>query len=208
MTRTDIIQYLINQYNLNSYIEVGTQRKCNNFNKIKCEFKTSVDPDPNSDADHKMTSDEFFKRFDRTIRLSFMIKAMNKIDLFFIDGLHEDEQVTRDINNALALLSPRGFIVVHDCNPPSELVQRVPRPDRSLTKMWYGSVWKAWIKLRSRENLRMCVVNTDCGCGIISYGMQKPLIINDNDLIYNNFSKQREFWLNLISVDEFKNNLI
>lgn len=198
MTRSEIIQYLIDQYFLTSYIEVGTQRKINNFDKIKCEFKTSVDPDPNSDADHKMTSDEFFKRYDRTIRLSFMIKAMNKVDLVFIDGLHESEQASRDVENALSFLSPRGFIVMHDCNPPSELVQRVPRE----SKQWTGDVWKSFVKLRERDDLVMHVVDTDWGCGIIQKGKQEPLNRLES-LQYSNLDKNRQTWLNLITPGEF-----
>lgn len=188
MTRTEIIQALINRYNLNSYVEIGVQKKSNNFDKIRCEYKLSVDPDSNSDADIKLTSDEFFER-----------DYINSIDIFFIDGLHESEQVGRDIENALHKLSKRGFIVVHDCNPSSELVQRVPRE----SKQWTGDVWRAFVELRERSDLRMYVVDTDWGCGVIQKGKQKPIEIKE-ELTYENLEKNRRGWLNLVSVDYFK----
>jgi len=210
MTRTEIIQALIDKYKLKSYIEIGTQKKCNNFDKIKCEYKLSVDPDLNSDADVHLTSDEFFVSLDRVVEMDLTTtgdilpnvirNSLNKFDLIFIDGLHEEEQALRDIENSLSCLSDNGFIVVHDCNPTSELVQRVPRE----SKQWTGNVWKAWVRLRERDNLMMFVVDCDWGCGVIA-GNKKSLSLNRIDeLTYENLDKNRERWLNLVDPIFFK----
>lgn len=192
MTRTELIQLLIDKYDLKSYVEIGTQRAANNFDKIRCVWKCSVDPDKNSDAFCKMTSDEYFS-YDRL--------DPKTIDIFFIDGFHEREQVTRDINNALRELSTNGFIVVHDCNPVNELVQRVPRE----SKQWTGDVWKSILDLRDREDLRMYVVDTDWGCAVIQKGNNGFKWINGKpELTYENLDKNRREWLNLVSVDYFK----
>lgn len=197
MTRTEIIQLLIDRYDLKSYVEIGLQKKSNNFDKIKCLFKLSVDPDENSDADVPLTSDEYFKELTRTIE-------HRKIDLFFIDGFHEREQVGRDIDNALMHLSDKGFIVVHDCNPPSELVQRMPRPERSVTKSWTGDVWKTIVDLRDRKDIRTYTVNADWGCAVIQGGENKFTWWNGKpELTYDNLDKNRGEWLNLISVETF-----
>jgi hypothetical protein len=53
------------------------------------------------------------------------------------------------------------------------------------------------------ENLNMFVVDTDYGCGVISRGNQDLLSIT-TDITYNNLDNNRETWLNLISIEEFK----
>lgn len=193
MTRTEILQYLIDNYRLKSYVEVGTQRKINNFDKIKCQTKMSIDPDLESDADIHLTSDQFFKKYH----------WLEKKDIIFLDGLHHEDQLLRDIENSLANLSDTGFIVCHDCNPPNELVQRVPRE----SKQWVGSCWQAIVKLREREDLNIVTVDTDWGCTIIEKlnGNGKAKVLNrKEDLTYENLDKNRKEWLNLISVKEFK----
>lgn len=190
MTRTEIIQLLIDRYYLKSYVEIGTQKRANNFDKIKCEYKLSVDPDPNSDADIHLTSDDFFEK-----------DYIQSIDIFFIDGFHESWQVSRDIENALHKLSENGFIVVHDCNPTSELIQRVPRE----SKQWTGDCWKSILDLRDRMDVKVVTVDTDWGCAVIkksrnSFEWQYEL----PELTYENLDKNRKEWLNLVSVDYFK----
>jgi predicted O-methyltransferase YrrM len=56
-----------------------------------------------------ITSDAFFER------------SMVKFDVIFIDGLHEEHQVDRDIVNSLQHLNPGGIIVLHDCLPPRRM---------------------------------------------------------------------------------------
>lgn len=206
MTRTEIIQHLIDMYGLRSYLEIGTQFKRNNFDKIRCDYKLSVDPDPNSDADVHVTSDRFFELLDvnGTIEKKndkFVFPIGHEFGIFFIDGLHEYWQVLRDILNALDHLEENGFIVVHDCNPTSELVQRVPRE----SKQWTGDVWKAIVRLREREDLQIFTVDTDWGCAVIRRGENDhPFKVADVDLTYDNLDESRKSLLNLISVDTFK----
>ena len=87
-SRTSIINHLINKYNLNNYLEIGV-RDGSNYDKIIINNKTGVDPSPTKDIDglYKLTSDEFFK--------------INKIkfDLIFIDGLHLEQQVDKDLKD-------------------------------------------------------------------------------------------------------------
>ncbi|WP_100612251.1 class I SAM-dependent methyltransferase [Confluentibacter lentus] len=63
-----------------------------------------------------MTSDEFFQKLSANDILSNSIK----FNVIFIDGLHLAQQADRDIKNAIKYIKNDGFIVVHDCNPPSE----------------------------------------------------------------------------------------
>jgi len=132
MKRFDIINHFIKKYNYKSYLEIGTQLdRC--IVEVKCEHKTGVDPSPehrieeSCDWFYELTSDEFF--------------ATNKYgyDIIFVDGLHHSNQVIEDINNALLVLNEGGTIIVHDCNPLSELSQRVPMPH---VEDWNGDVLK------------------------------------------------------------------
>ena len=62
-----------------------------------------------------MTSDEYFLKIKDT---------GVKFDIIFIDGLHLDYQVDLDLKNSLKHLSQNGFIIMHDCNPPTKFHQR------------------------------------------------------------------------------------
>ena len=188
MLRTDVINALITSHGLKSYLEIGVQNPAKNFNKIKCIRKDGVDPDPRAGANLCMTSDQFFASYpDRTY------------DLIFIDGLHEAAQVERDIENALEALTPNGFIVMHDCNPTTEQMQRVPR----IQSEWTGDTWKAFVKFRQRQGLVMYVVDTDYGVGVITRGDAQPLL-HTPDPTYEQFTRNKQTWLNLISVKQFK----
>ena len=110
--RTDIINYFIEKYNYNNYLEIGIDNPNNNFNKIICRNKTGVDP--HKACDFKMTSDDFFSQLKKT----------NFYDIIFIDGLHTSSQVLKDIKNSLNCLSAEGTIIVHDCNPATRRLQR------------------------------------------------------------------------------------
>jgi hypothetical protein len=189
MVRTDIINIIAHKYHYRSYLEIGCQYRHVNFDRILCPRKVCVDPDPRLPlkADYPMTSDAFFAQ------------NVEMFDLFFIDGLHEHEQVERDIQNCLKFMNPGGTIVMHDCNPTTEIMQRVPRAQLE----WTGDTWKAFVKTRQNRMLRMYVVDTDYGVGVIREGLQTPIYVSDEDLTYENFEERRKEWLNLISVQEF-----
>jgi len=51
----------------------------------------------------------------------------------------------------------------------------------------------------------MCVIPQDCGLGIIQKGAQQLLNLNGLDVTYDNLEKNREEWLNLISLEVFLN---
>jgi len=160
-----------------------------NLNAIECDYKTSCDPDPRSKAHQIVTSDEFFAHH-----------ADRYYDIIFIDGLHESMQVMTDIRNSLKFLSDGGTIVMHDCNPVTEEMQRVPR----IQNEWTGDTWKAFVSYRCREDLNMFVVDTDYGCGIIRQGESPVMVEAHGDLKYEDLEKYRQIWLNLISTKEFK----
>lgn len=188
MNHTAIINALIKKFGYNSYLEVGTQLRRNNFDKIKCESKMCIDPDPASDAILHLTSDEYFE------------KNPNKtFDVIFIDGLHEATQVHRDIVNSFCVLNTGGAIVVHDLLPTDELMQRVPRE----TKIWTGNGYLAWIKCRRlNDDLEQFVIDSDFGVGILREGQQETLKINQ-PITYDDFERNKQEWMNIITVEQF-----
>lgn len=184
--RTDLIKHLIKTYDLKSYCEIGTQNRSQNFDKIICETKYCVDIDPNAKADFTGSSDEFFKQ------------NKEHYDIYFLDGLHTSEQVKKDFENALRVLSPNGFIILHDCNPLKEEHTIVPRPTK--TGHWNGDVYKFALNLSINEFYR--TVDIDNGCGV--YRHVVPCLITDYEVDWVNFNDSRDVWLNLITYDEFK----
>ncbi len=191
-TRTDLLNFLAEKYNLERYLEIGVQVPELNFDKIKCAIKYGVDPDPSARATFLMTSDEAFNAGFR-----------NKFDLIFIDGLHTAEQVKKDFENALKVLSPNGFIVLHDCNPEKEEHTIVPRPTER--GHWNGDVYKFACQLSSYEDF--VTVDIDNGCGVWRNG-GGYYVPSGSVWVWEDFDTNRKELLNLVTWDEFSTPLV
>jgi hypothetical protein len=174
-SRYEIIQDTIDRKNYKSYLEIGCF-KDELFSKIKIEKKIGVDPV--SGGTIRDTSDNFFK------------KNNIKFDIIFIDGLHEYDQVKKDINNSLLFLNNSGVIFLHDCMPMRYLHQAVPR----ATGVWNGDVWKNIVESRTKSEIDTYVVYADYGIGVILKRRNKNLL----QLNINNFKtlKFRHFFYN------------
>jgi len=193
MDRWDFLNLLIDTFGYKSYLEIGVANPDINFDQIKAEKKYGVDPEPAKPVTHQMSSDTFFAQNKETF------------DLVFIDGFHVDEQVTRDIANALQCLNPNGIIVIHDCNPTRKEHQEVP----AVVTYWVGTVWKAWVRFMQTlpPAIEMFMVNNDTGMGVMkATGNGKKIDpIPEGDLTFENLDLNREKWLNVVSLDYFKN---
>lgn len=189
MNRIDLINSLIAKNGYKRYLEIGVRDgEC--FNAIKCDMKVGVDPDKNSKATVFSTSDEFFAQH-----------TFAPFDIIFIDGLHHADQVEKDIINSLNALNEGGTIVMHDCLPTSKRMQEIPLTDQ---QEWTGNTWMAYLKMRViRPDLNMACVNTDWGLGIIQFGHQLPLSL-DCLPTYEQFDANRNEWMNVIDVEQFK----
>jgi SAM-dependent methyltransferase len=189
-TRVDLINRLILAREYESYLEIGLRGEPRAFENIRVKNKVSVDPEK-EDATHTVSSDEFFAGPGKD----------TTFDLIFIDGLHHADQAQRDIDNALERLNEGGIIVVHDCLPDSEPMQRVPRE----TGVWTGDVWKtfAWYR-QNRPDLSMCVVDIDYGCGFIEKGCRVGQELQpEAELTWDYYEKNSRKLLNVISLAEF-----
>lgn len=212
-TRTDVLNHLARKYNLKRYLEIGVQDPAQNFDKVICAEKFGVDPDPSAGASFCMTSDDFFlinnpeDKIDVTTIEDFYsthggrkyMTIDRRLDLIFIDGLHTAEQVQKDFENSLKILSPNGFIVLHDCNPEKEEHTTIPRP--TPTGHWNGDVYKFVSRLSLNE--QYCTVDVDCGCGVWKNDPTKPVVISDHIPSWTEFVHQRNQYLKLIDWNEF-----
>jgi SAM-dependent methyltransferase len=100
--------------------------------EISSEFYDNLRAAPRSGLIN-ISSNEYFENLAKD----------KKFDIIFIDASHHDEDVDKDISNALRHLSDDGALVMHDCNPPHYLctidtervkVNLLPRPS-ALTQL-------------------------------------------------------------------------
>lgn len=209
MKRTDIINIYAKDINAKSYLEIGVRSANDNFDHINIPYKIGVDPGYEGifDATYCMTSDEYFKNNDETF------------DIIFIDGLHEKDQVYKDIINSLNILNQNGIIICHDINPklkehqlsisdPARIkyTEQQKKIGNDEYGLWTGDCWKAFVYLRStRNDLEMFVIDTDFGIGIIKKGNQETIEIPLN-ITYEYLNENRKILLNLKSIQEFLSN--
>jgi hypothetical protein len=194
VTRTDIITALIRRNGYRAYLEIGVATGANITGVVDLPglHVVGVDPLPQSEyVTHPVDSDTFFRA------------NREKFDLAFVDGLHLEEQVDRDILNALATINVGGMVVVHDCNPA---IYEHATADW-LRDEWNGTVWRSVTKLRcTNAQLTIRVVDEDYGCAIITRGRSElyTKASIDTCLDWAYFDANRREILNLISRSEFE----
>lgn len=197
--RSDVINYCITKHGFQDYLEIGVSTGVN-IQNVNIGNKDGVDPglgmynQLSSLVNYKMTSDEFFTTIKNTNK---------KYDFIFIDGLHETDQVDKDINNSFCHLKENGIVMLHDTVPSSFEAQVVPR----MQRRWNGDVWKSVVKLRyNNPNCTIMTLDLDEGCTLIKKGNQT--LYNetalDEALNYYYFEKNKVKLLNIVSVNYMK----
>ncbi len=204
--RYHIINALLKTTQRTRYLEIGVRNPADNFDRIEAEFKVSVDPGVESlvnRATFPMTSDQFFEKwFAGTTKVD-----VKEFDVIFVDGLHLADQVYRDIQNALKVLAPVGYVVLHDCNPPTHFHAREDFAEQGpATHFWNGTTWKALQRFRCESNKRCFVVDVDWGVGVIvnhEVDQSGPLDATINPFYeFGVFAANRQKILNLVCVAE------
>ena len=207
-SRTEIINFLLSQNQIHThYLEIGVRNPKDNFDHIKASTKYSVDPGiefMENPVDFNMTSDVFFQKLSANEVLYNDIK----FDVIFIDGLHLAEQVDRDLENAINYIKDDGFIVLHDCNPPTEWHTRKSYRcvNTPAGKFWNGTTWKAFLKWRFKSSLNSCCIDSDWGVGILSksYKIGKNIEPTNPFFEFSLLEENRKTYLNLIDFETFK----
>lgn len=196
MKRYEIINRIIESKGYQDYLEIGVRDgEC--FKEICCKNKTGVDPYPaSSHTTHKMESDDFFSSLESNVNF----------DIIFIDGLHLDFQVDKDIQNSLKHLKEGGTILLHDCNPPTPFhADTKPYFSAPANGEWNGTVYLSLIKLRLyNSNVKLRTVNTDWGVGILTKELSENInAFPDLATSWDYFDSNREVILDLITPDIF-----
>lgn len=88
-----VVKHFADNFHYSDYLEIGTFQN-HLFDKAKVWFSNAVGVDPVQGGTLRMTSDEFFAN------------NTEYFDIIFVDGLHEANQVFKDIHNALNWLNP------------------------------------------------------------------------------------------------------
>ena len=222
MNRVDIVQQVIDHCNARNYLEIGV-KKGKLFLNVRARKKLAVDPVLKISAKRKrnhclrnifnifneyyeMTSDHFFAT--KSSRLT----RLKSVDVAFIDGKHTYQQSLADVRNCLKHLSRKGFVLMHDCSPKSD-IQACPAQSREHADSisqdgkateWSGDVWKTIVNLRfTRTDLHVFVLNCDQGIGVIAYGEPEKMLEISVEKIaamsYQHLEENREEFLNLKS---------
>ncbi|MCL1785893.1 MAG: glycosyltransferase [Alphaproteobacteria bacterium] len=185
-TRTFVINKLIRDNGLKSYLEIGVSNPYVNYLDIRCPKKVSVDPcqvceyftkesieEFKTFIDFQMTSDEFF--------------AQNKdtFDIIFIDGDHSYEQSLADLNNALKIINPGGFIVLHDACPPC--YENTQLDNFKKGQPYNGEVWKTVLSAirQSKDELIVKTFPWDWGVTVIKKPSEYNVEIKPEKLDYH-----------------------
>lgn len=197
MLRTDVINHIIKRCNIKRYCEIGLQRPEQNFDKIDAELKVSVDPDKNAGATYNVTSDVFFENV--AYRFGY---HNNKFSVIFLDGLHSAEQLQKDFYACLKYLEPGGWIIMHDTSPQKEELTHFPRDKKGP---WNGSCYKFAASLIVPNGIKF-TVDIDHGVTCVKPNGVYEKSDSENWVVKNweDFDKNRERLLNLISYDQFK----
>ncbi len=188
--RTDLLNFLIKENGFKSFLEIGTQHPQQNFHKIECAYKISVDPDPEAEATFCLTSDRYFAE---------QHEGNKCFQIVFIDGEHSAEQVKKDVTNAMKILADGGLIVCHDTNPETEDLTHFPRDKKGP---WNGSTYKFAAGLVYAE-MDYKTVNIDHGLTIIPKQEMKDVPIDC--FTWETFERERWHMLNMISWEDFIN---
>lgn len=164
MTRLELLNLIAQLTGAQDYLEIGVAEG-NTLTKVVAPRRTGVDPAPRyyaMDAErlaaiqalelHESESDHFFAHNTRTF------------DLIFVDGLHIYEQAMKDILNALDVLNPGGFVLVHDLVP----LEPEHAARNRTTELWNGDVWKVVFDLwRHHKDVGYFVMDDDAGVGVL-----------------------------------------
>lgn len=196
MNRTNLINYIIKKQGYETYLEIGYGTG-KNFAAIDARYKVVVDPDPKNDPMKvaQMTSDTFFYLLLNG-KLHYLDAVAQKGKVFncvFVDGLHEADQVRRDIINAWECLTDGGALILHDTNPDREEITHVPRD----SKEWCGDVYKA---IHQVDGPPKFTLKDDHGVTVIR--KTGPLVMSEGVIEWEGFDLMREAILHLVTWDE------
>jgi predicted O-methyltransferase YrrM len=124
---SQVIATLARIYKPEVYLELGVY-ECETFKFVEevCDYCIGVDiqeascQDNNENIIWACSTDEFFE--NKSIDKFFEDRQLKnkKVDMVFIDACHKYENVLKDFENSLEVLSDGGCIIIHDTDPVSD----------------------------------------------------------------------------------------
>jgi hypothetical protein len=159
--RKAVVNLLMAETPDGSYLEIGCAGN-DLFDAVMAERKVGVDPVRG--GTHRLTSDAFFAGYDG-----------EPFDVVFIDGLHLYDQVRRDLDGALGVLKPGGWIALHDMLPRDWFEEHVPQ---IRTRGWTGDGWKVAFELLASTEVEFRLVAIDHGVVVVRPLTRAPRIPN------------------------------
>ena len=206
---TDFLQRhnVINSISKNSdkYLEIGVETGYT-FNNVHFLNKIGVDPSPQFESDKLIikTSDDYFENLD----------VNTKFDTIFIDGLHQCEQVLKDVNNSIRFLNKNGLILLDDIIPLNHDEQlKIPikhHYQNGILKTlipWTGDVWKTMyhILLLYSQYIEFNYFYNSNYRGISVLQIKEQFQIPENEIdTINNYNYATDFVKYINLVENFK----
>lgn len=152
-----------------TYLEIGVESG-GTFRQVSVPFKWGIDPNPLPNVHHldpgtkfgMISSDDFFDSLSPKVAF----------DIVFIDGLHQIEQVYRDLLHSIRHARQSSVIFVDDVVPDDDMsANRDHKKSIELKAAagifdgrWHGDVWKILpivSTLYPGISVRLCAKNSD-----------------------------------------------
>lgn len=189
--RYDVVNHVLDRVGSQRYLEIGV---CSgeSMRRIRATVRVGVDPKPHPAGVAAATSfvatssDAYFESLDEAVRF----------DVTFIDGLHHADQAYRDIENACCRST---VVVVHDANPSTEAMQRVPM----IQTEWTGDVWKAVARVRMEGKHTVRTVDADYGVAVIVPGRVENVRLLPRET-WSDLVRHRTELLGLIAPEQWR----
>jgi len=193
MDHHQLLQKLVTTRNYSSYLEIargGDDRA----RDLQCSYKVVIDSIAGGTL--RLDSTTYFAQLQADVRF----------DLIFIDGYHHCLEVNRELEAAFKHLAVGGTIVLHDCNPPTEVIGSYPQHPNTIA--WCGDVWRTVALWRTRSDVTLVTLPQDWGCAILQKGVNRnpytlPVaLVEWYQLPWTTFEQERSTLLNLCGEDE------
>jgi len=190
--RWDVINHIARIVEARTYLEIGVSSG-ESMRHVDIDTKVGVDPEPQLEG---VRSCDIFMPKNSDDAFAKMDPSSDFFDIVFIDGFHHADQAYRDIMNAVLV---SGIVVVHDSNPSTEEMQRVPQ----VSGEWTGDVWKAIARIRTEGVHLVRTIDTDYGVAVIipNRGEDVPELPRET---WGDLQTNRQELLGLIQVYEWK----
>lgn len=182
-----------------SYLEIGTATGASlansTCNSIAIDPMFTVSPESVNNKRSvtmlfSMPSDRFFAEYNPESLLSA------KIDIAFLDGLHEAETLLRDFYNTERYCKKNSIIFLHDMLPFNGEMTVREYPGGAVP--WTGDVWKVLpILKQNRPDLDIYVFDA-APTGLVAITNLDP----ESEILSNNYSDIRKEWSN-IELEEY-----